>query len=103
MDFAVGHTALLDLMFTAEHADDPSAELRALGHESLPAVARLIGEGQRTGDVRPGDPARLAQAAFSAVHGLATLAVASLLDDTPLPEATEPALDVLPTGLRPGR
>ncbi|MEU3063800.1 TetR/AcrR family transcriptional regulator [Streptomyces subrutilus] len=101
VDFAVGHTALLELMFTAKHADDPSAELRELGHESLLIVARLMAEGQRTGAVRPGDPDRLAQVAFSAVHGLATLAVASLLDDTPLPEATELALDVLLSGLRP--
>lgn len=102
VDFAVGHTALLDLMFTAKHADDPSAELRDLGHESLLTVARLITEGQQAGDVRPGDPVRLAQVAFSAVHGLATLAVASLLDDTPLSEATELALEVLLAGLRPG-
>ncbi|MFF4452069.1 TetR/AcrR family transcriptional regulator [Streptomyces goshikiensis] len=103
VDFAVGHTALLDLMFTAKHADDSSAELRELGRESLLIVARLLEAGQRTGAVRPGDPVRLAQVAFSTVHGLALLAVASLLDDTPLSEATELALEVLLAGLRPGR
>ncbi|MFG2712844.1 TetR/AcrR family transcriptional regulator [Streptomyces goshikiensis] len=103
VDFAVGHTALLDLMFTAKHADDSSAELRELGQESLLIVARLMEAGQRTGAVRPGDPVQLAQVAFSTVHGLATLAVASLLDDTPLPEATELALEVLLAGLRPDR
>ncbi|MFF2400662.1 TetR/AcrR family transcriptional regulator [Streptomyces goshikiensis] len=103
VDFAVGHTALLDLMFTVKHADDSSAELRDLGHESLLIVARLMEEGQRTGAVRPGDPVQLAQVAFSTVHGLATLAVAALLDDTPLSEAMELALEVLLAGLRPGR
>ncbi|MFG2415234.1 TetR/AcrR family transcriptional regulator [Streptomyces goshikiensis] len=103
VDFAVGHTALLDLMFTVKHADDSSADLRELGHESLLIVARLMEAGQRTGAVRPGDPVQLAQVAFSTVHGLATLAVASLLDDTPLSEATELALEVLLAGLRPGR
>ncbi|MER8095017.1 TetR/AcrR family transcriptional regulator [Streptomyces goshikiensis] len=103
VDFAVGHTALLDLMFTVKHADDSSAELRELGHESLLIVARLMEEGQRTGAVRPGDPVQLAQVAFSTVHGLATLAVAALLDDTPLSEAMELALEVLLAGLRPGR
>ncbi|MFE9841533.1 TetR/AcrR family transcriptional regulator [Streptomyces goshikiensis] len=103
VDFAVGHTALLDLMFTVKHAEDSSAELRELGHESLLIVARLMEEGQRTGAVRPGDPVQLAQVAFSTVHGLATLAVAALLDDTPLSEATELALEVLLAGLRPGR
>ncbi|MEU9029741.1 TetR/AcrR family transcriptional regulator [Streptomyces sp. NPDC048383] len=101
VDFAVGHTALLDLMFTVKHADGSSAELRELGRESLLIVARLLEEGQRAGAVRTGDPVRLAQVAFSTVHGLATLAVAALLDDTPLSEATDLALDVLLTGLRP--
>ncbi|MFD4924690.1 TetR/AcrR family transcriptional regulator [Streptomyces goshikiensis] len=103
VDFAVGHAALLDLMFTVKHADDSSAELRELGHESLLIVARLMEEGQRTGAVRPGEPVQLAQVAFSTVHGLATLAVAALLDDTPLSEAMELALEVLLAGLRPGR
>ncbi|MDA5283306.1 TetR/AcrR family transcriptional regulator [Streptomyces sp. Isolate_45] len=102
VDFAVAHTALLDLMFTVKHADGSSEELRELGRESLLIVARLLEEGQRAGAVRTGDPVRLAQVAFSTVHGLATLAVASLLDDTPLPEATDLALDVLLAGLRPG-
>ncbi|MFD9379827.1 TetR/AcrR family transcriptional regulator [Streptomyces sp. NPDC059999] len=102
VDFAVEHTALLELMFAVKHADDSSDELRERGHESLLIVARLMEEGQQTGAVRPGDPVQLAQVAFSTVHGLATLAVASLLDDTPLAEATELALEILLAGLRPG-
>ncbi|MFI5641181.1 TetR/AcrR family transcriptional regulator [Streptomyces goshikiensis] len=103
VEFAVGHTALLELMFTVKHADGSSAEVRELGHESLLIVARLMEEGQRTGVVRPGDPVQLAQVAFSTVHGLATLAVAALLDDTPLSEGMELALEILLAGLRPGR
>ncbi|MFG2620321.1 TetR/AcrR family transcriptional regulator [Streptomyces sp. NPDC048507] len=101
LGFAVGHTALLDLMFTAKHADGSSAELRELGHESLRIVAELMAEGQRDGAVRAGDPVRLAQVAFSTVHGLATLAVAGLLEDSPLPAMTELALEVVLAGLRP--
>ncbi|MFE9633460.1 TetR/AcrR family transcriptional regulator [Streptomyces sp. NPDC006463] len=100
VDFAVTHAPLLNLMFTAKHADDSSAELKELGHRSLDTTAELIAQAQREGGaVRAGDPARLAQVAFSTLHGLATLALGSLLDDTPLPEATELALDVLLTGL----
>lgn len=102
VDFAVGHTALLELMFAVKHADDSSDELRELGHESLLIVARLMAEGQEAGAVRAGGPVQLAQVAFSTVHGLATLAVASLLDETPLAEATELALEILLAGLRPG-
>lgn len=88
-------------MFTAKHADRSSDELRELGHRSLEIAAELIALAQREGVVRAGDPARLAQVAFSVVHGLAALAVGSLLDDTPLEEATDLALDVLLTGLGP--
>ncbi|EFL13006.1 TetR/AcrR family transcriptional regulator [Streptomyces sp. C] len=103
VDFAVTHAPLLNLMFSAKRADDSSAELRELGHHSLDTTAGLIARAQAEGFVREGDPARLAQVAFSTVHGLATLALGSLLDDTPLPEATDLALDVLLTGLaRPG-
>ncbi|MER7467805.1 TetR/AcrR family transcriptional regulator [Streptomyces sp. NPDC097981] len=99
VEFAVTHAPLLNLMFTAKHADDSSAELKELGHRSLETTAELIAQAQREGDARAGDPARLAQVAFSALHGLATLALGSLLDDTPLAEATELAIDVLLTGL----
>ncbi|MGW6982179.1 TetR/AcrR family transcriptional regulator [Streptomyces sp. NPDC054932] len=99
VDFAVAHAPLLSLMFTAKHADDSSAELRELGHQSLAIAAELIALAQQEGAVRAGDPARLAQVAFSMLHGLAALAVGALLDDTPLEEATELALDVLLTGL----
>lgn len=103
VDFAVTHAPLLNLMFTVKHADDSSAELKELGHRSLDTTAELLSQGQREGSVREGDPARLAQVAFSTLHGLAALALGSLLDDTPLPEATELALDVLLTGLGPRR
>lgn len=101
IDFAVAHAPLLSLMFTAKHADHSSAELRELGHQSLDIAAGLLSLAQQEGVVRAGDPTRLAQVAFSTVHGLAALAVGSLLDDTPLDEATDLALDVLLTGLGP--
>ncbi|MET9689537.1 WHG domain-containing protein [Streptomyces sp. NPDC006514] len=101
IDFAVAHAPLLSLMFTAKRADHSSAELRELGHQSLDIAAGLLSLAQQEGVVRAGDPARLAQVAFSVVHGLAALAVGSLLEDTPLDEATDLALDVLLTGLGP--
>ncbi|MFF4960351.1 TetR/AcrR family transcriptional regulator [Streptomyces sp. NPDC001222] len=100
LGFAVERAALLQLMFTAKHEEQSSQELRELGHLALETAARLIAEAQRNGIVRPGDPVRLAQIAFSTVHGLATLAVGGLLDDTPLDEATDLALQVLLAGLR---
>ncbi|KOV67379.1 transcriptional regulator [Streptomyces sp. AS58] len=101
LGFAVERNALLTLMFTAKHDDRSGAELRELGHQSLETTSRLLAEAQRAGVIRPGDPVRLAQVAFSTVHGLAVLAVGGLLDDTPLADATDLALEILLTGLRP--
>ncbi|WP_424216826.1 TetR/AcrR family transcriptional regulator (plasmid) [Streptomyces sp. BI20] len=101
VEFAVGHAPLLALMFTAKRAEGSPEELRALGHHCLEVAAGLIARAQAEGGVRAGDPERLAQVAFSTVHGLAALAVGSLLDDTPLDEAVDLALDVLLAGLRP--
>ncbi|WCE02419.1 TetR/AcrR family transcriptional regulator (plasmid) [Streptomyces sp. HUAS 31] len=101
LDFAVERHALLTLMFAAKHEDRPGEELHELGHQALQTTSELLAEAQRAGVVRAGDPVRLAQVAFSTVHGLAVLAAGGLLDDTPLSEATDLALDVLLTGLRP--
>ncbi|MFJ5643666.1 TetR/AcrR family transcriptional regulator [Streptomyces sp. NPDC093223] len=101
--FAAERAALLGLMFSAKHEEHAGEQLRHLAHTSLETAAALIGEAQRAGVVRPGEPVRLAQVAFSTVHGLATLAVGGLLDDTPLDEATGLALEILLTGLRPPR
>ncbi|MCS0603606.1 TetR/AcrR family transcriptional regulator [Streptomyces sp. LP11] len=98
--FATERAALLGLMFAAKHEEDPGEELQRLGHLSLEIAAGLLAEAQQAGVVRPGDPVRLAQVAFSAVHGLAALAVGGLLDDTPVDEATDLMLEVLLTGLR---
>ncbi|MEU1658034.1 hypothetical protein ABZ527_18140 [Streptomyces griseofuscus] len=87
-------------MFTAKHEVEPDAKIRVLGHRSLEIAAEVIAEAQRSGAVRSGDAVRLAQVAFSTVHGLAVLAVGDLLDDTPVGEATDLALEILLTGLR---
>jgi AcrR family transcriptional regulator len=100
LGFAVERAALLHLMFTAKHEEQADPELLELGHQALEIAARLIAEAQQDGVVRPGDPVRLAQVAFSTVHGLAALAVGGLLDDTPLGEAADLALRVLLAGLR---
>ncbi|WP_308013851.1 TetR/AcrR family transcriptional regulator [Streptantibioticus parmotrematis] len=101
--FALDRSALLEQMFAAKHEGEPTEELRGLSHESLETAARLIAEAQRDGVVGPGDPVRLAQVAFSTVHGLTVLAVGGMLDDTPVEEAAELALEVLMNGLRAQR
>ncbi|MFJ4964022.1 Transcriptional regulator, TetR family [Streptomyces sp. ADI96-02] len=97
--FAVEHMALLNLMFSVKHDAVPDAELRELGHQSLTIAAGLLTEAQRASVVRPGDPTMLAQVAFSTLHGLATLSVGSLLDDTPLADAVDLAIEVLMNGM----
>jgi AcrR family transcriptional regulator len=48
-------------------------ELLAAGRAAFGSLLRLIESGQRAGLVAPGDPRELAVAAWSQVHGLATL------------------------------
>lgn len=98
--FATERAALLGLMFAAKHEGPVTEELHRLGHTCLEITAELIAEAQQAGVVRPGDPVRLAQVAFSAAHGLATLAVGGLLDDTPVNEATDLVLETVLAGLR---
>ncbi|MEU6095036.1 TetR-like C-terminal domain-containing protein [Streptomyces sp. NPDC047079] len=100
LGFAVEHAALLQLMFTAKHDERSGQELRELGHQALEIAAGVIAEAQESGVVRTGDSVRLAQVAFSTVHGLASLAVGGLLDDTPLDEAADLSLQLLLAGLR---
>ena len=75
--FATEHGALLDLMFAGKHR---SAGLEAAADRAFAAPLALIAEAQAAGEVVAGDPDRVAEAAFAAVHGLAALAGAGVLE-----------------------
>ncbi len=78
--FALAHPAYFRVMFGRDVA--ASHGFRSLwdaGQESFTVLLREIEAGQRSGAFRGGDPRRAALATWSAVHGLASLAVEGLL------------------------
>ena len=80
--FALAHPSYLRVMFGSEvpdKAEHPS--LKAAGERTFTLLVQAIAECQAVGRVRPGDPAVLAVAAWSIVHGLAALLVDGKLKD----------------------
>ncbi|MEZ0446533.1 TetR/AcrR family transcriptional regulator [Cellulomonas sp. ICMP 17802] len=100
VEFATTHAALLGLMYAHKHAEGAPEELVEAGHGSLAVAVDLVVEGQAAGQVREGDPLRLAQLAFATVHGLAALAAGDLLEGAPLDEMVALAADGLWRALR---
>jgi AcrR family transcriptional regulator len=72
--FATEHGALLELMFAGKHRSEAAAD------RAFATPLALIAEGQAAGHVVAGDPERVAKVAFAAVHGLAALANAGVLE-----------------------
>ena len=99
--FATQHAALLDLMFTGKHRPGAADSLRAAADRAFEAPLALITEGQAAGEVVGGSPDRVATVAFAALHGLASLANAGMLDVAALDEVVADAVHRLLLGLRP--
>jgi AcrR family transcriptional regulator len=77
LEFATRHAALLELMFAGKHR---SSELEAAADRAFAPPLALIAEGQAAGEVVAGDPERVAKVAFAAIHGLAALTSAGVLE-----------------------
>jgi AcrR family transcriptional regulator len=99
--FATRHTALLDLMFTGKHRPGAADSLRAAADRAFEAPLALITEAQAAGEVVPGEPERVATVAFAALHGLASLVNAGMLDAAALDDTVAAAVHRLMLGLRP--
>jgi AcrR family transcriptional regulator len=99
--FATQHAALLDLMFTGKHRPGAADSLRAAADHAFEAPLALITEGQAGREVVGGAPDRVATVAFAALHGLASLANAGMLDVAALDEVVADAVHRLLLGLRP--
>lgn len=99
--FAVDNAELLELMFVGKHAPDASPELHEAGQRLGVPVFALIADGQRAGEVFPGDVERIALVVFAGLHGFASLTASGML---PADEATDGLDDIvehLLRGLRP--
>jgi len=74
VDFATTHPAHFQVMFGRAAADRSAyPSLQQAAGETFDLLVSAIADCQRAGLVRPGDPAELALAAWSATHGLASL------------------------------
>ncbi len=104
--FAADHPAHYAVMSSpALLGPTTDPDLAAVSEATLSILLDAIGDGQRAGLVRDGDPRRLALVAWSGVHGLASLIGSGQLDVLGLDEAeVEPlaryVTDVLLAGLR---
>ena len=88
VDFAVGNPELLDLMFSVKHQPEASEALLAASTSWFATPERVIIEGQRRGEVRPGPVAQFALPLFTTIHGFASLAASEML-----PGRTKRSLD----------
>jgi AcrR family transcriptional regulator len=101
VDFATAHPALLELMFTAKHGPAATPALVEVSGAMFDSLLALLIEGQRTGEVAPGDPERVGAAVFAAVHGIAALANAGMLDSADVAATVDDAVRRLMLGLQP--
>jgi AcrR family transcriptional regulator len=99
--FATRHAALLDLMFAGKHRPGAADSLRAAADHAFEPPLALIAEAQAAGEVVPGEPERVATVAFAALHGLASLVNAGMLDAAALDDTVAAAVHRLMLGLRP--
>jgi AcrR family transcriptional regulator len=99
--FATRHAALLELMYAGKHRPGAAESLREAGTRAFAIPLALIAEAQATGEVVPGDPLEVAIAAFAAIHGLAALANAGMLDPAALDDLVGASVARLVAGLRP--
>lgn len=100
--FATDHAALLELMFTGKHRPGAAEELRAASERAFTAPLELILRGQRSGEVVPGEPERVALAAFATLQGLASMASTGMLGEAiPLDDAVTATVERLVLGLQP--
>ena len=99
--FAIKHPALIRLMFSAKHRSDAPAELLAASHLALSPGPATVVDGQASGTVVSGDPARLALVVFSAVEGLIALSTDGQFGGVPLDRLVEEIVAQIILGLRP--
>jgi AcrR family transcriptional regulator len=99
--YATRHPALVELMFASKHQAGGPTELTEAGELAFAPALAAVAEGQATGDVVPGEPKRVALAAFAAIQGLVALANNGMLGDDSPDDVLEDTIERLLLGLRP--
>jgi AcrR family transcriptional regulator len=94
--FATSEPALLELMFARKAAGEASH-----GADGVSGPSAVVLDGQRRGDVVPGDPDTLAATLWAGLHGVAALSVSGALPDADVDRLLVQTIDALLDGLRP--
>src|SRR5438128_9446581 len=103
IEYAIAHPAHLRVMFSPEVADKTRyQELQRAADAVHDMLHGGIEKAQREGLVRRGDPNALAFAAWSMVHGCATLLIDGQARRTPVRTLIESAVRTLHDGLESG-
>ena len=99
--FAAKHPALVRLMFAAKHRADAPPALIEASHRALASGPSTSADGQASGTVVEGDPARLALVVFSSVEGLIALSPEGEFGGVPLDHLVEEIVAQIILGIRP--
>jgi len=98
--FATRHPALLELMFAGKQRAG-AERVRESADRSFATSVAVIAEAQASGELRAGDPGRVAIAAFATLQGLAAMANGGMIEAAPVGDVVTDAIDQLLDGLRP--
>jgi len=99
--FARENPAYFEVMFGPAGLADDSCRSEA-GERAFEVLHQTIRDGQQTGDVRAGNSALLASAAWAIVHGISTLELERQFTAEMAPDAfVEACSGLILTGLRP--
>ena len=98
--FATRHAALLELMFAGKRRPG-AGSVRESGDRAFARPLAVIVEAQAAGELRAGDPGRVAIVAFATLQGLAAMANGGMIEAAPVDAVVTDVIDQLLDGLRP--
>jgi AcrR family transcriptional regulator len=101
VSFAIGHPALLTLMFEAKHRPAAPRELLQASERAFSHAPAAFAQGQATGEVVPGDPSRLALVVFAALQGLVVLSTDGKFKGISLDHLTGEIVERMILGFQP--
>ena len=88
-------------MFEAKHRADAPPELLAASNRTFATPLAVFAQGQATGEVVPGDPARLSLGAMAAIQGLLSISTNGQFKGVPLDRLVTEIIERMVWGLRP--
>ena len=101
VEFALKHPALWALMFAAKHRVGAPQDLLVASDAAFSRVPAILRAGQETGEIVPGDPARLSLTLNAALQGLVSISTEGKFKGVPLESLVPAIVKHVLLGLRP--